>query len=162
MDSLIGYVHTPVRGCKGRYSVTACGRVYSHFNNAFMRVRRHPTSGYYRLNLTGAQGRKTLEVHRLVADAFLTKPEGCNTVNHLNEIKTDNRVSNLEWTTNAQNTLYSIGKRRSITRPTGETDVFINVSKYCRDNDLCPTALGKMGRGLQKTHRGFSNYKTLT
>lgn len=161
MTDLKGYTHRPVRGHEGVYSVTSCGKVYSHFKEAFMSLRRHKANGYLRLNLRLNGVRKTIEVHRLVADAFIPKPVGCNTVNHLNEIKTDNRVSNLEWTTNAENTLYSIGKRRSITRPTGETDAFVNVSAYCRANGLSPKALQKMARGVQHSHKGFTNYKTL-
>lgn len=52
-------------------------------------------NGYIRVVLEG----KCHSVHRLVATAFVPKPESCNVVNHLNGVKTDNRAVNLEWTT---------------------------------------------------------------
>ena len=40
---------------------------------------------------------KQYTVHRLVADAFIDRPEGCTIVRHKNDDKFDNRVENLEW-----------------------------------------------------------------
>jgi hypothetical protein len=42
-------------------------------------------------------------VHQLVAEAFVFRPAGMDTVNHLNGVKTDNRHTNLEWTTRSDN-----------------------------------------------------------
>uniref|UniRef100_A0AC35U3T3 G_PROTEIN_RECEP_F1_2 domain-containing protein n=1 Tax=Rhabditophanes sp. KR3021 TaxID=114890 RepID=A0AC35U3T3_9BILA len=55
-------------------------------------------------------GHKSLYVHRLIGLAFIDKPENKRQINHLNEIKKDNFVDNLEWVTAQENSLHSIVK----------------------------------------------------
>ena len=52
-------------------------------------------------------GCHTRLVHKLVASAFMTKPEECTQINHLNGIKTDNRLANLQWVTQSENQLHA-------------------------------------------------------
>lgn len=48
-------------------------------------------------------GTHTRLVHKLVASAFLVKSGGCTQINHINGVKTDNSVLNLEWVTQSEN-----------------------------------------------------------
>ena len=60
-------------------------------------VRNNPAPGIAKTY------RKTVYVHRLIAEAFIPNPEQKKQIAHINEDKTDNRVSNLCWATAKEN-----------------------------------------------------------
>ena len=60
-------------------------------------------AGYLAVSVKECGRKRTLYVHRLVAEAFLGTPSDANEVNHLDGDKTNNHAQNLEWTTHSQN-----------------------------------------------------------
>lgn len=55
------------------------------------------TKGYKKINLFKEGIRKTYRVHRIFAIEFIANPNNLPFINHINGIKTDNRIENLEW-----------------------------------------------------------------
>jgi len=70
--------------------------------------------GYYRVILYKNHKIKTMLVHRLVALTFIDNPNKLPYINHKNEVKTDNRVNNLEWCDAKYNSNYgtAISRRK--------------------------------------------------
>ena len=61
------------------------------------------TGGYLQVQLCNNGQDKNFLVSRLVALAFIPNPENKPEVNHINRIRTDNRLENLEWNTRLEN-----------------------------------------------------------
>ena len=64
--------------------------------------------GYFHITLYKNGIPKTFKVHRIVAISFLDNKMNKKEVNHINGIKTDNRVDNLEWCTRTENNRHAI------------------------------------------------------
>ena len=92
----------PVPGYEGYYAVSDKGTVYSLRKERELKpkVDRY---GYEVVTLTVYGHSKCFTVHRLVALAFIPNPYNKPTVNHKDENKRNNTVSNLEWATVKEN-----------------------------------------------------------
>lgn len=103
-----------VRGYAGLYEVSDLGRVRSlgrtckaksnsrQRKKARILTQEITIHGYCRVRLFDASGKaKHFAVHRLVAATFIGESD--LEINHINEIKTDNRLSNLEYCTSKEN-----------------------------------------------------------
>lgn len=99
----------PIFGYDGVYEVSDLGRVRSRKRGEWKIMKGSPNQyGYLQVMLSKYGKKKNVCVHRLVADAFVENYNLFNTeVNHINEIKTDNMASNLEWCDRSYNVAYN-------------------------------------------------------
>ena len=93
-----------VQGYEGLYQVSNLGRVKSfQLGEGTLLNPSLARKGYLCVELRLSGKRKRFRIHRLVAMAFIPNIENKPEVNHINGIKTDNRIENLEWVTHLEN-----------------------------------------------------------
>lgn len=114
-----------VKGYEGYYEVSNFGNIRSverevlckngtskHLNSHTMSQSTHYKNGYKSVILTVGCEKKRVLVHRIVAQAFLPNPKNLPEINHIDEDKTNNRLSNLEWCTHEYNNRYGTKRER--------------------------------------------------
>ena len=100
-----------IAGYEGLYEVSDLGMVRSlKFGKERILKPGKTHSGYLLVNLCKDGHTKPILVHRLVAEAFIQNPNNLETINHKDEVKTNNVASNLEWMSIADNIRYSVNK----------------------------------------------------
>ena len=94
-----------IKGYEDLYEVSNLGRVNSLFTRKGKIMKpKIEKDGYLRIGFWKDNKQKYYNIHRLVAEAFLPQKEDYqNQINHINKIKFDNRVENLEWVSNIEN-----------------------------------------------------------
>ena len=101
-----------ITGYKNLYQVSNFGRVRDVDGN--IKKLFHQSKGYLFVDLVKDKIHTKYLIHRLVAMAFIPNPDNLPQVNHINEIKTDNRAINLEWCSVKYNCNYGEGKKREL------------------------------------------------
>lgn len=96
-------------GYEGMYQVSDLGRVRSKHSGEWKVLRgRKDRGGYLLVSLYKGGKIKHFLIHRLVAQAFIPNDNILNNeINHRNEDKSDNKVSNLEWCDRRYNNTYN-------------------------------------------------------
>lgn len=104
-----------IPGYEGYYQASSLGRIKSlgitinsgkagfRFKEGRVRKLCIMPNGYHHIFLHKERVFKQHYVHRLIAQTFIENPENKRYVNHINGIKTDNAVDNLEWCTGHEN-----------------------------------------------------------
>ena len=105
-----------IKGFEGIYQVSNIGRVknlerkvkcknnsYRVIKEKILKPNKSKHTGYYMVTLSKNGKQNTYSVHRLVATAFLDNPENKPCVDHINTIRTDNRIENLRWVSYEEN-----------------------------------------------------------
>lgn len=94
----------PIPKYEGLYEVSNLGevRAIKRSGSRGMSLAIHPSKGYLQVWLSKNNKVKKFSVHRLVATAFIANPKRKPQVNHKDGNKANNKVSNLEWVTRAE------------------------------------------------------------
>mgnify|MGYP000170765381 CR=1 FL=1 len=101
MKSIIGY--------EGLYTIDKDGNVYGLSRKKYLKpdIDKRTHTNYHRITLSSRGKIKKFLVHRLVAICYIPNPLNKPHVNHIDNIGTNNNVSNLEWVTHAENMMHS-------------------------------------------------------
>lgn len=104
-----------IKGYEGLYFIDTLGNVVSlpksqgrYIHNKYkILTPRLNKEGYYVVYLNKNHKTTTFLLHRLMAQSFIDNPNNYDVVNHINGIKTDNRLENLEWCLKQYNTQHA-------------------------------------------------------
>ncbi len=170
---------------KGFYEISNLGRiksisrvVNSSIQKSGFRVTKEKIKpsqdngkGYLQLYVQVNNKRMIYYTHRLVAQAFIHNPENKLEVNHINGIKSDNRVDNLEWVTRKENINHAFdiglmknrktGKRVKVFQILDNNIVLWNsISDASNSLKIDPSSISKVCRNINKKAGGFKwSYK---
>lgn len=124
---------------EGKYKISNMGRVFSMITSKIMKYDN--VAGYNQVTFYNGKYKKRYKVHRLVMLAFIGNSD--LQVNHINGIKSDNRLSNLEYVTQSENMkhAYKIGlekpcdngfKKSVRVIKNSEEITFVSIREMCR------------------------------
>ena len=158
-----------IEGYEGLYQISNLGRVKRVITDRILKGKKHK-DGYLLVDLYKNSVGAGKTIHRLVAQAFIPNPENKPQVNHTDEDKTNNMVSNLEWMTAKENNNHgtrneragkAISKSQSIpiiatNLKTGESIEFYGSNECARQLGLHQSSITKVLKGRLKQTGGYT------
>lgn len=141
------------------YQISNLGRVWSKKRQIYLKPNKN-NSGYLQVRLTAINGKQKAElVHRLVALAFLKNPNNYPCVNHKDENKENNKLTNLEWCNRSYNINYGTCPER-ISKANSKAIKCIETGIIYPSGKACAEALGTSADIVSKVLHGKSRCKT--
>lgn len=102
----------PITNYEKYYSAMEDGHIYSHRQKRVLKGIQNPVTKYYQITLRDDGKIQREYVHRLIAEAFIPNPDNKPCIDHINGDRTDNRVENLRWATQKENSNNPITTKR--------------------------------------------------
>ena len=131
----------------GDYIIYNTGVVFNKKKNSIQHQSRN-SDGYPMVTIN----KKQIRTHILIAKTFIPNPNNKSCVNHINGIKTDNRVENLEWCTPRENVIHAF-KNGLMVRHKGEKNPY---SKLNEDQVISIKNKIKLGATLTSIAKEFN------
>lgn len=100
-----------IEGYENKYQISNTGKVKSLSKSIIMKPMLY-ANGYLGICLWKGSKKRNFLIHRLVAIAFVSNPNGYDEINHIDEDKTNNFYDNLEWCTHKYNINYGQAKKK--------------------------------------------------
>lgn len=152
-----------IPGYEGRYAITRDGRVWSYRNGFFLCLNDNGR-GYLYARLSDHSKTKNKRINRLVAEAFVEKPEGWEPnwdVAHEDDDKTNNNDWNLKWKTRKEN--MDTDHFRANSKKRGKCPVlcvetgvvYPSQAAAARDLGLCARSISSVIYGHLNTTGGY-------
>lgn len=126
-----------IPGFEGLYKITRDGRIYGVKRKHWMNLS-YDEDGYLKVKLYKEGKGYYYRVHRLVAMTFISNSNNLPVVNHINSIRDDNRVENLEWCTVQQNNRHALEYGN---RDYSSKEHLSNMAKKRWERDLKPVEM---------------------
>jgi hypothetical protein len=122
--------------------------------------------GYMRTQLWSGNKATNVSQHRLLAQHFIKNEHNKSQVNHINAIKHDNRIENLEWVTPQENTIHSyvmgLQKNMGPTKKIIDIEkniIYSSIKEACLKNGLTRPILSKILNGRKLNNLSFRYYE---
>jgi hypothetical protein len=145
------------------FTLYSDGRLYNHKTKKF---KKWSNSNGYMVTSILENGRlRFVRQHRLLAESFIPNIEQKKDVNHINGIKNDNRLENIEWATRSENMKHAFDtglknaktiSKKVVDRITGEE--YDSITEAAIIHNINRGNLSKMLTGKRKNKTNLQSY----
>lgn len=143
-----------------KYKIYSNGKVWSDFKKGYLTPQIR-NKGYLAVTLYSENKRQHFLLHRLIATLFIQNPNNLPDVNHKDQDKTNNDVSNLEWCTKKYNNDYGTRTERIAKAHSKKifcvelNKIFNSAAEAGQELKIDPSSIRKVCNGKRKSAGGY-------